>query len=205
MTGRRLRSRVDMFTRKLGTKPPASPDPRARRILVLGSPGSGKSTLAQRLALALSLPHVNIDDLYWQAGWTRPPETEFIARLDAAVCESAWIIDGNYHRCIAGRLARAEVVLFLDVVPWLCALRVLLRGWRRARGERSSLPKAVASQEKYRHPFASDFAFWNLIFGFRRRIRPHMLAEIAAYPEVRLVTLKRASEIAAFLNDPSAI
>lgn len=200
MTGRQVRSRVDMITKMSGTKSSSSADSGARRILVLGSPGSGKSTLAQRLALALNLPHIKVDDLYWQAGWTRPPEAEFIARLDEAVCERAWIIDGNYHRHLAARLTRAEVVVFLDVAPWLCALRVLLRGWRRACGERASLPKKVTTQGKYRHPLAPDFAFWNLIFCFRRRIRPCMLAEIAAYPEVRLITLQTAGEIADFVD-----
>ncbi|WP_429349570.1 hypothetical protein [Paraburkholderia sp. Clong3] len=177
----------------------------ARRIVVLGSPGSGKTTLSRRLAVALSLPHVNLDDLYWQPGWRRPPEPAFLASLDAAAAGNAWIIDGNYSRCLASRLARADTVVLLDLAPWRCALRALLRGMRRAFGERASLPCAVAAQAGARRPALPDWRFCRLILGFRRDTLPGMLAEIAATPDLRLVVLRGTTEGAAFLAATGAV
>ncbi|MBF0109945.1 MAG: AAA family ATPase [Magnetococcales bacterium] len=177
----------------------ARPLHNAQRLLVVGSPGSGKTTLARRLAVALRLPHINLDDLYWQAQWTRPPEAEFLSRLAAVVALEQWIIDGNYSRCFPNRLSRADTVIFLDLPPWQCALRVLTRGIRRWFGATSSLPAAMARQTDYRHRPRLDLGFWTLVLRFRHHPRPEMLARIAATPGVRMIALRRARETRDFL------
>ncbi len=199
MTGRAAGLRMDSATSKAwGICPGAGLDRAARRVIVLGCPGSGKTTLSWQLAATLRLPHVKLDDLYWQAGWRRPAEQAFLARLDAAVGEPAWLIDGNYRRCLGVRLSRADTVVFLDLPTWRCATRALVRGWRRARGERASLPAAVADSGD-RRGRRLDWRFWALILGFRRRVVPAMLDEIGAHTGIRLVVLHTPDDVAAFL------
>jgi adenylate kinase family enzyme len=40
------------------------------RVSILGTSGSGKTTLARRLAAALDLPHLELDAVFHQPGWT---------------------------------------------------------------------------------------------------------------------------------------
>ena len=39
------------------------------RVVVVGTSGSGKTTLASRLAEILSVPHIELDALHWEAHW----------------------------------------------------------------------------------------------------------------------------------------
>ena len=40
------------------------------RIVVVGTSGVGKTTLAKDIAAALAIPHVELDALHWDPGWT---------------------------------------------------------------------------------------------------------------------------------------
>lgn len=147
-----------------------------RRVVLLGCPGSGKTTVAARLGTALDLPVLSMDDLYWEAGWRRPAAAVFAERLGAAVGAPDWIIEGNYAEWLPQRLARAEAVIVLDVVPVLCLARVYRREVKRAFGNPPSTPAAVRSER--RAPL--EFRFVKGIATFRSATLPAMVAALSA-------------------------
>jgi adenylate kinase family enzyme len=63
---------------------------------VVGNSGSGKSTVAAALALALGVPHLELDAVFHQAGWVPLPSDEFRSVVAAAVAGDGWVTDGNY-------------------------------------------------------------------------------------------------------------
>ena len=101
-----------------------------RRVMIIGGAGSGKSTLARRLGKRLDLPVVHIDTLFWEPGWVMAEDRTFQDRLAKAVEGDTWIMDGNYSGSWAGRLARADTVIFLDIPTWRRFWRTVLRTFR---------------------------------------------------------------------------
>ncbi|MGH3276493.1 MAG: topology modulation protein, partial [Streptosporangiaceae bacterium] len=85
-----------------------------RRISVVGNSGSGKSTMAARLAVALAVPHLELDSVYHQPGWQPLPAGDFQARVTEFAAGEAWVIDGNYDAVQDLIWRRADTVVWLD-------------------------------------------------------------------------------------------
>ena len=107
------------------------------RLLVLGSTGSGKSTFARDLAGRIGAPHIELDALNWDPGWTNlsvaDPE-KLTARVREAVAPDAWTCDGNYSVVRPIVVARATHAVWLDYSCPLIMRRVLRRSLARAIG-----------------------------------------------------------------------
>jgi adenylate kinase family enzyme len=101
-----------------------------KRVAIVGVTGSGKTTLAMRLANQLCIPRVELDTLYWNAGW-QPVEVEvFRQRVDAALApapQGAWVTDGNYRQARDIIWGRADTLVWLDYYSLPLALARLLR------------------------------------------------------------------------------
>jgi len=98
-----------------------------RRILVYGVTGSGKSTLARRLGERLGLPYHAIDDLTWDAGWVPVSEEVQRDRVREICAADDWVIDSAYGMWLDIPLARADLIVGLDLPRWLSFSRLLRR------------------------------------------------------------------------------
>jgi adenylate kinase family enzyme len=103
-----------------------------QRIVVVGNAGAGKTTAARQIAARLGLPHVELDALHWDAGWTEAPTPVFRARVERALAGPAWVTDGNYSSARDLIWPRAELIVWLDfglpVILWRLLRRSLRRG-----------------------------------------------------------------------------
>lgn len=142
-----------------------------RRVNVIGTTsGVGKTTLAKRLAAFLGVPFVELDGLFWRAGWTHAPTEEFVATVRDVVRRDGWVIDGNY----TGRLKdllwqEADTIVWLDLPLRIALWRTLTRTVRRAltreelwSGNRENVWGAI---------FGKDALFVYAIRSHRRRRR----------------------------------
>ena len=96
-----------------------------QRVWVVGNSGSGKTTLAGALASRLGAPHVELDSIYHQPGWTPLPDEEFRSRAGAALSGDSWVADGNYH-LLADFVGLADTVVWIDL-PRSVVMRRLFR------------------------------------------------------------------------------
>jgi len=165
---------------------------------VVGCSGGGKSRLSVELGRRLGLPVVHLDAHYWRPGWTPTPDVEWEGVHAALVAGEAWVMDGSFHRTLGPRTERADAVVFLDLPRWRCLLGILER-WIRLRG-------TVRPDTAPGCPERWDGEFLRWVWGYRRRVRPEVLAALEAFAgrggAVRILRSRR--EAAAFLDAVAA-
>lgn len=110
---------------------------RVRRIYLYGAPGTGKSTLAEELGDRLRLPVHGLDEVALATRADHEPEIEarraWVAILAA---QSRWIAEGAFLEWTDALLDRADVIVWLDDLPWpVVASRILRRFVRLAWAE----------------------------------------------------------------------
>lgn len=132
----------------------------AKRIIILGRPGSGKSTLARILGERLGLPVVYLDTLFWLPNWQKNPD--FASLAEERVLQDAWVMDGNFFSGLpnSARIARANVIFFLDYCPLVCARNALKRARQYKGKSRPDITTGCAEKVDL------DFLLY-ILFGYR--------------------------------------
>jgi adenylate kinase family enzyme len=163
-------------------------DQPGRRIVVLGVTGSGKTTLAATLAARLGVPHVELDALHWDRGWTEAPDDVFRARTAHALAGDAWVADGNYSKVRDIAWGRADTLIWLDYPLSLILWRLVRRTTGRIitrvelwNGNRETLRGAF---------FSRDSLFvWALQTHKRRRTEYTTLPKQPEYAHLQMIRL----------------
>jgi len=140
-----------------------------RKIAVIGTTGSGKTMFARRLAEHHQVPHVELDALHWGPGWTEPKVDEFRARVEAALTDPGWVVDGHYGGKLGDLVLRqADLVVWLDPPLRTILRRLWVRTLKRIR-KRDEL--WGGNRETWRGAFLSKNSLfaWALKTHFRRR------------------------------------
>ncbi len=159
------------------------------RIVVVGNTSSGKTTLAGRLAGRLGYPHVELDALYWDPGWTPVPKELFRQRVAAALAGDRWVVDGNYSKARDISWSRADTVIWLDFPLALIMWRLLRRTVRRV-ATREALWNS--NRESFRRAFMSrDSLFLWALRTHRRKRRDYtaLLSDGGEYSHLNVVRL----------------
>ena len=97
------------------------------RVIIIGCGGAGKSTLARKMGEKTGLPVVHLDKLFWKPGWVESAKAEIDEIIRREMEQPRWIMDGNYNRTQAQRIARCDTVIYLDFSRIACLLGVIKR------------------------------------------------------------------------------
>ena len=143
----------------------------SHRIAIIGNCGSGKTALSKQLNTFFELPVYHLDDLFWETDWTPTESTVWKHKMDTLVSKDKWIIDGTFEDTLSLRLARADLVIFLDIPLWRCLWRVIVRDIKRYSGQRKTLPLKIRNQPHPPKGGEGRIRFWLYVtfFPFRRR------------------------------------
>jgi adenylate kinase family enzyme len=102
-----------------------------QQVSIIGSSGSGKTTLARRLAEHLDLPHLELDAVFHQPGWTGLSDHEFQATVRDFCAGDRWVVCGRYAQVRELVFERADTIVCLDHGRLRQTLRVAARTVRR--------------------------------------------------------------------------
>ena len=100
-------------------------------MAVIGTSGSGKTTLARRLAERLDAPHLELDAVHHQPGWTPLPAEDFRRVVTEFCAAERWVTCGKYGVVRDILLDRADTIVCLDHGRTRQTARVYRRSWGR--------------------------------------------------------------------------
>jgi adenylate kinase family enzyme len=87
--------------------------------------------LARSLARTLRVPHVELDAIFHQPGWTPLDDDTFRARVVQATEAPGWVVDGNYSTVRDIVWQRADTVVWFDLPYAVVMARTIRRTVRR--------------------------------------------------------------------------
>ncbi|WP_313520127.1 hypothetical protein [Pseudomonas sp.] len=167
-----------------------------RRINVVGTSGSGKSTFARRLAHQLDLPYVEMDALFWRPDWQESDDQSFFARLQRALAQPGWVLDGNYNRTTAMKWQRVEMIVWIDYSFIRTLYQAISRALRRSFSGEELWP-GTGNRESFRRSFLSrnSILLWTL-----KNFRSNRRRYAEAFADPRLAHIQRVR-----LRSPAAV
>lgn len=177
-----------------------------RRVHVIGNSCSGKSTVGTRLARAIEVPLVELDQLNWEPNWValhmaNPRELE--RRIAEATAGNGWVVAGSYRGfCQRTFWPRLESVVWLDPPLALLVWRVLIRSWRRWRSKEllwgTNYERFWPQLMLWR---GDDSLLWWILSQHRRKRRA-MISDGSdpRWSHVRFIHLRSTAEIERFLR-----
>lgn len=167
-----------------------------KRIMIVGQPGSGKSSLAQALGDCTGLPVIHIDKIHWQAGWVERSKSEKTRLCREAEQQDRWIFEGGHSATWASRVARADMLVWLDRPVGLRLWRVLRRALTGLGRTRPDM--AEGCPERLR----SIPEFVSYIWTTRKSATDKMARLAAAAPDgCRVVRLRSDEDVAHLLDE----
>jgi len=105
------------------------------RIHIFGAPGSGKSFIASAVSKELQIPHLDLDEIFWDNSLLSY-EVKAEARirdkkLEQFMAQPSWIIEGSYHEWVSNSFRQADVIVILTTPVWVRHWRIFIRFLKR--------------------------------------------------------------------------
>ena len=166
-----------------------------QRVMIIGQPGSGKSTLARAMGKHTGLPVIHIDTIHWQPGWVERNADEKTRLCHEAEARDQWVFEGGHSATWDNRIARADLLIWIDRSPVLRFWRVFLRTLTQRGSTRPDLPEDCPEQLK------NLLDLFNFMWTTRKSARAKMRQLAATAPSTcRVVCLRSNRQTRQFLS-----
>ena len=158
------------------------------KVIIIGCPGSGKSTFGRKLRDTTKLPLYHLDMMYWNEDRTTVSKEVFLKRLQDAMSNNKWIIDGNYGSTMEFRLKSCDTVFFLDYERDVC-----LEGIEKRKGQpRSDMPWIEKA--------ATDKEFVDFVKNYNSDCRPEVMSLLKKYSSKNIIVFGSREEADEYLR-----
>ena len=172
-----------------------------QRINVVGASGSGKSTFSRKLSAILSIPHVEMDTIFWQPNWQESDDNTFFSKLSAEISPlSNWVLDGNYTRSIPIKWEKVDLVIWLDYSFIRTVFQAIRRAISRAWSQKE-LWAGTGNKETFRKLFSKDSIVLYTIKSHKRiRKKYELILLDESYSHIEFIRLRSRKESEEFLQ-----
>ena len=169
------------------------------RINVVGTSGCGKSTVGKRLAERLSVPYIQLDELFWKPNWAESTDEELYPKLEKSLSADEWVLDGNYNRTTSIKWKRVQMVVYLDLPFHIVLYRIIRRSL--LRGIRNEELWHGNKETLWKHLFTRDsMILWTIKRFSMNRKRYTELFEKPEYSHIKFVRLCSDKEVEDFVT-----
>lgn len=140
-----------------------------KKIIVVGTSGSGKSTFARQLSIKLNIPHIELDNLYWEKNWSINPN--FRDLLTERLKTPQWVVCGNYLK-VKDLTYQANIIIWLDYPFYLVFWRALKRSIHRLYTQEKICGE---NTETIKRLFSRNSILWWVIRTYSKRRKEYQL------------------------------
>lgn len=164
-----------------------------KKINLVGTSGSGKSTTAKMIAEKLSYPYIEMDALFWKPNWQESTNEEFFPKIESALDQPCWVLDGNYGRSTHIKWAQVDTVIWVDYsLP-----RTLYQAVTRACSRLISQTEMWAgNKESFSKLFSSDSIIWWTIKTYRKNRQKYLrLMSDEGYSHINFIQIRSRKDL----------
>ena len=171
------------------------------RINVIGTSGSGKTTFSEALSKTLSLPHIEMDALFWQANWKPSDNEYFFPKLQSALNHNCWILDGNYSETCKIKWQHVQTVIWIDYSFPRTLYQAFKRVITRSLSKQELWP-GTGNKESFKRAFFSKHSIllWTISTYWKKRKRYTMLMSDPKYAHIEFIRLKSPAKAKSFIH-----
>lgn len=171
------------------------------RVNVVGTSGGGKSTFAKQLSEKLGHPLVEMDQLFWLPNWTQPTDEVFFPKLESALSQPTWVLDGNYDRTLSIKWREVTAVIWIDYSFQRTIYQAIKRALIRSIHRRELWP-ATGNRESFLKSFFSkdSIIMWTLKTFHRNRERYEKRFKEPQYAHIYFVRLTSPKMVKHFIK-----
>ena len=167
----------------------------------MGTSGSGKTTFSRELASILTLPYIELDQVFWKPNWNHLEDDELYQRVREKTDSPDWVLDGNYSRTTSIKWSKVECVIWLDFSFGVTVYRAVTRAVKRAISQEELWPN-TGNRESFRMSFFSkeSVVLWTLQSYHTNRRKYLQIMEGPTYKGIDFVRLRSPKEAERFLD-----
>lgn len=170
------------------------------RINVVGTSGSGKTALSRRIAEKLSIPHIEMDRLFWGPDWYGPADDEFFPRLEEELSQDSWVLDGNYTRTPFLKWKNIDMVIWVDFSFPRTIVQAIKRALSRVVTKEELWP-GTGNRESIKQLFSSDSIVLWTIKSYKKNRRKYLdMMNDKQYEHIRFVRITSLKEVDEFVS-----
>lgn len=156
------------------------------KICVIGGSGTGKTILSENLKNELNLPVIHIDTINYFDHWVERD----IEERDKIILEKSkgekWIIDGTYISTLKERVAKADLVIYLDYSTFAQVRGVIKRFLKNPNKMKQDIPGCEEQM---------TFSFLLFVINWRRNKRKKVLSSLSTIDQSKILIFKKRRQL----------